>query len=133
MGNHLQRLVYDDIREDTGLHADPTAATADHAANALDGCVEKMKKGERTSKPVFTSNTTVYNTNAITVETVHPAYTSQRCSETGRGFTHEDNCRGDVFVCQKCGKERHADYNAARNIAHNFIQNRRTSGSGGTT
>ena len=334
-GNHLQRLVYDDIREDTDLHADLTVAAADHAANALDGCVEKMKAGERTSKPVFTSNTTVYNTNAITyfdgycslaayggsrvhaeyvypddsiqaeymesddwqkqgaklrydhqsdtyflhvsvkqeredssgeaenqstvlgvdrnvdgylavtstgafignadllnhkrreyerrrarlqqrgtrsahltiqsigdtfsnwsedflhqaskelvneavsqdcttivfedlenirdqisnaskfqqwafnelkrqvtykakqhgltVETVHPAYTSQRCSETGCGFTHEDNRDGDVFVCQKCDKELHSDYNAARNIAHKFIQNRRKSGSGGAT
>ena len=333
-GNHLQRLVYDDIREDTGLHADLTVAATDHAANALDGCVEKMKAGERTSKPVFTSNTTVYNTNAITyfdgycslaayggsrvhaeyvypddsiqaeymesdewqkqgaklrydyqtdtyylhvsvkqereetsgeaesrtvlgvdrnvdgylavtstgafignadllnhkrreyerrrarlqqqgtrsahltiqsigdtfanwsedflhqaskelvneavshgcttivfenlenirerisdaskfqqwtfnelkrqveykakqqgisVERVHPAYTSQRCSETGCGFTHEDNRDGDVFVCQKCGKELHSDYNAARNIAHKFIQNRRKSGSGGAT
>ena len=334
-GNHLQRLVYDDIREDTGLHADLTVAAAAHAANALDGCVEKMKMGDRTSKPVFTSNTTVYNTNAITyfdgycslaayggsrvhaeyiypddsiqaeymesdewqkqgaklryddqsntyylhvsvkqareetseeaenqstvlgvdrnvdgylavtstgafignadllnhkrreyerrrarlqqqgtrsahltiqsigdtfsnwsedflhqaskelvkeavsqncttivfenlenirdrisnaskfqqwafnelkrqvtykakqhgisVETVHPAYTSQRCSETGCGFTHKDNRDGDVFVCQKCDKELHSDYNAARNIAHKFIQNRRKSGSGGAT
>ncbi len=333
-GNHLQRLVYDDVREDTGLHADLTVAAANHAANALDSCVQKMKEGERTSKPVFTSNTTVYNTNAITyfdgycslaayggsrvhaeyvypedsiqveymesdewtkqgaklrydrqtdtyylhvsvkkdredsseeagnqtvlgvdrnvdgylavtstgafignadllnhkrreyerrrgrlqqkgtrsahltiqsigdtfanwsenflhqaskelvteavshgcttivfedlenirdrihntskfqqwafnelkrqvkykakaegitVETVHPAYTSQRCSETGCGFTHEDNRDGDVFVCQKCGKELHSDYNAARNIAHKFIQNRRKSGSGGAT
>ncbi len=333
-GNHLQRLVYDDIRDDTGLHADLTVAAADHAANALDGCVEKMKEDERTSKPVFTSNTTVYNTNAITyfdgycslaayggsrvhaeyvypddsiqveymesdewqkqgaklrydrqtdtyylhvsvkkeredsseeaenqtvlgvdrnvdgylavtstgafignadllnhkrreyerrrsrlqqtgtqrahltiqsigdtfanwsedflhqaskglvkeavsqncttivfenlenirdrisnaskfqqwafnelkrqvtykakeegitVETVNPAYTSQRCSETGCGFTHVDNRDGDVFVCQKCGKELHSDYNAARNIAHKFIQNRRKSGSGGAT
>ena len=333
-GNHLQRLVYDDIRDDTGLHADLTVAAADHAANALDGCVTKMKKGERTSKPIFTSNTTVYNTNAITyfdgycslaayggsrvhaeyvysedsiqaeymesdewqkrgaklrydhetdtyylhvsvkqereeppaeaenqtvlgvdrnvdgylavtstgafignadllnhnrreyerrrarlhqqdtrsahltiqsigdtfanwsedflhhaskelvneavshgcttivfedltnirdrisnaskfqqwafnelkrqveykanaegiaVGTVHPAYTSQRCAETGCGFTHEENRDGDVFVCQQCGKELHSDYNAARNIAHKFIQNRHTSGSGGAT
>ena len=333
-GNHLQRLIYDDIREGTGLHADLTVAAADHAANALDGCVEKMKAGERTSKPVFTSNTTVYNTNAITyfdgycslaayggsrvhaeyvypddslqaeymesgewakqgaklrydhqldtyylhvsvkkereetsgeaenqtvlgvdrnvngylavtstgafignadllnhkrreyerrrarlqqqgtrsahltiqsigdtfanwsedflyqaseelvkeavsqgcmtivfedlkgirngisdaskfqqwafnelkrqveykakaegltVETVHPQYTSQRCSETRCGFTHEDNRDGAVFTCQKCGKELHSDYNAARNIAHKFIQNRRKSGSGGAT
>ena len=69
----------------------------------------------------------------IAVETVHPQYTSQRCSETGCGFTHEDNRDGDEFACQKCGKELHADYNAARNIAHKFIQNRRKSGSGGAT
>lgn len=335
-GNHLQRLVYDDIREDTDLHADLCVGAANHAADVLTSVVEKMKDGERVSQPEFTSNTTVYNTNAITyfdgycslaayggsrvhaeyvypensiqaeymerdewqkqgaklrydrqsdtyylhvsvkqereerseeaenqtvlgvdrnvdgylavtstgafignadllnhkrreyerrrarlqqqgtrsahltiqsigdtfanwsedylhqaskelvneadlrgcttivfedlenirdrisnsskfqqwafnelkrqvtykanaegitVETVHPAYTSQRCSETGCGFTHEDNRDGDVFVCQKseCGKELQSDYNAARNITHKYIQNRRKSGSGGAT
>ena len=73
------------------------------------------------------------NAEGLTAETVHPADTSQRCAETGCGFTHEDNRDGDVLVCQTCGKERHSDYNAARNIAHNFIQNRRKSGSGGAT
>ena len=330
-GNHLQRLVYDDIRDDTDLHADLCVGAANHAADVLTSVVEKMKAGERTSKPVFTSNTTVYNTSAISyfdgycslaayggsrvhaeyvypddsiqaeyiesdewqkkgaklrydhqsdtyylhvsvkkereessgeaenqtvlgvdrnvdgylavtstgafignadllnhkrreyerrrarlqqqgtrsahltiqsigdtfanwsedflhraskelveeavsqncttivfenletirerisdaskfqqwafnelkrqvtykakqqgisVETVHPAYTSQRCSETECGFTHEDNRDGDVFVCQKCGKELHSDYNAARNIAHKFIQNQTCADSG---
>ena len=333
-GNHLQRLVYDDVRGETDLHADLTVGASTHAADALKSVVEKMEDGERVSRPVFTSNTAVYNTNAITyfegycslaaygnsrvhaeyvypddsiqakylesdewtkqgaklrydhqtdtyylhvsvrqeredrseeaknqtvlgvdrnvdgylavtstgvfignadllnhkrreyerhrahlqrkgtrsahltiqsigdtfanwsedylhqtsnelvkeavfqdcttivfedlenirdrisngskfqqwafnelkrqveykataegtiVETVHPAYTSQRCSETGCGFTHEDNRDGDVFVCQTCGKELHSDYNAARNIAHKLIQNRRKSGSGGAT
>jgi putative transposase len=58
--SRLQPLVYDEIREDTGLHADLTVATVNHAADALTGCVDRMKEGERTSKPVFTSNTTVY-------------------------------------------------------------------------
>ncbi len=333
-GNHLQRLIYDNIRDETALHADLCVGAANHAADVLSSVVEKMKEGKRTSKPVFTSNTTVYNTNAITyfdgycslaayggsrvhaeyvypddsiqaeymksdewtkqgaklrydhqtdtyylhvsvkqereessgraenqtvlgvdrnvdgylavtstgafignadllnhkrreyerrrarlqqqgtrsahltiqsigdtfanwsedflhqaskelvneavsqdcttivfedlegirngisdgskfqqwafnelkrqvthkansegltAETVHPQYTSQRCSETGCGFTHEDNRDGDEFTCQKCDKELHADYNAARNIAHKFIQNRRKSGSGGAT
>jgi len=333
-GNHLQRLIYDDIRDETDLHADLCVGAANHAADVLSSVVERMKDGERTSKPAFTSNTTVYNTNAITyfdgycslaaygggrvhaeyvypddsvqaeymesdewtkqgaklrydyqidtyylhvsvkqereetseeagnqtvlgvdrnvdgylavtstgafignadllnhkrreyerrrarlqqqgtrsahltiqsigdtfanwseefthqaskelvneavsqgcttivfedlkgirngisdtskfqqwafnelkrqveykskaeglsVETVHPQYTSQRCSKTGCGFTHEDNRDGDEFACQKCGKELHADYNAARNIAHKFIQNRHKSGSGGAT
>ncbi|MFD1585428.1 RNA-guided endonuclease InsQ/TnpB family protein [Halorientalis brevis] len=332
--SRLQPLVYDDIRDDTGLHSDLTVAAVNHAADALTQCVEKMKAGERTSKPVFTSNTTVYNTNAIsyfdgycslaaygngrvhaeyvypddspqaeymesdewtkqgaklrydqqtdtyylhvsikqerdessgetenrtvlgvdrnvngylavtstgvfignadllnhkrreyerrrgqlqqqgtrsahltiesigdrfarwsedflhqaskrlvaeavskgcsvivfedleqirerisnaskfqqwafrelkrqieykahaegiTVESVHPAYTSQRCSHADCGFTHEDNRDSDKFTCQKCGKELHADYNAARNIAHRYIQNRLKSGSGGAT
>jgi IS605 OrfB family transposase len=332
--SRLQPLVYDDIREDTGLHSDLTVAAVNHAADALIGCVDRMKEGERTSKPVFTSNTTVYNTNAITyfdgycslaaygsgrvhaeyvypddslqaeymesdewakqgaklrydqqtdtyylhvsvtqeredlseeaesrtvlgidrnvdgylavtstgafignadllnhkrreyerrrarlqqqgtrsahltiqsignrfanwsedflhraskrlvqeavsrgcsvlvfeeleqirerianaskfqqwafrelkrqttykaraegiaVESVHPAYTSQRCSHADCGFTHDDNRDGDEFTCQKCGKELHSDYNAARNIAHRYIQNRLKSGSGGAT
>ena len=332
--NHLQRLRYDDIRDETALHADLCVGAANYAADVLSSVAEKMKDGERTSKPVFTSNTTVYNTNAITyfdgycslaayggsrvhaeylypndsiqaeymerdewtkqgaklrydhqtdtyylhvsikkereessgevenqtvlgvdrnvdgylavtstgafignadllnhkrreyerrrarlqqrgtrnahltiqsigdtfanwsedffhqvskelvkeavlqectaivfedlegirngisnaskfqqwgfnklkrqveykakaeglsVETAHPQYTSQRCSATGCGFTHEGNRDGDEFTCQKCGKELHSDYNAARNIAHKFIQNRRKSGSGGAT
>jgi len=332
--SRLQPLAYDEIREDTGLHSDLTVAAVNHAADALTGCVDRMKEGERTSKPVFTSNTTVYNTNAIsyfdgycslaaygsgrvhaeyvypddspqaeyiesdewqkqgaklrydrqtdtyylhvsvkqerdespeeaesrtvlgvdrnvdgylavtstgafignadllnhkrreyerrrgklqqqgtrsahltiqsigdtfanwsedfihqaskrlveeavsrgcsvivfedleqirerisdaskfqqwafrelkrqttykarsegiTVESVHPAYTSQRCSHAACGFTHEDNRDGDDFACQKCGKELHADYNAARNIAHRYVQNRLKSGSGRAT
>jgi IS605 OrfB family transposase len=329
--SHLQRLVYDEIRADTDLHSDLCVGAANHAADALSTCVEKLKDGERTSKPVFTSNTTVYNTNAVSyfdgycslaafdgrvhaeyvypedsiqarymdgdewakkgaklrydhredtyylhvtvvrereqqeaenqsvlgvdtnvdgylavtstgafignadrlnherreyerrrariqqrgtrsahltiqsigdrfvrwsedflhraskrlvaeavahgcttivfedlegirerisdaskfqqwafrelrrqteykaraegmaVETVNPAYTSQRCSHTECGFTHEDNRNGDDFCCQKCGKELHADYNAARNITHKYLQNRLKSGSGGAT
>jgi hypothetical protein len=63
--SRLQPLVYDDIRDDTGLDSDLTVAAVNHATDALSQCVEKMKDGERTSKPVFTSNTTVYNTNSI--------------------------------------------------------------------
>jgi transposase len=40
-GNHLQRLVYDDIREDTGLHADLTVGAANHAADTLTSVVDK--------------------------------------------------------------------------------------------
>ena len=86
----------------------------------------------------------------ITVVVVNPAYTSQQCSHTECGFTHEDNRDGDEFACQKCGKELHSDYNAvaglrpagskvacdfatARNIAARYLRNRRKSGSGGAT
>jgi len=69
----------------------------------------------------------------IAIESVYPAYTSQRCSHANCGFTHEDNRDGDDFTCQKCGKELHSDYNAARNIAHRYIQNRLKSGSGRAT
>jgi IS605 OrfB family transposase len=69
----------------------------------------------------------------INVETVSPSYTSQQCSHRDCGFTHEKNRDGDRFQCQKCGKQLHSDYNAARNIAHKFLQNRLKSGSGGAT
>ena len=49
------------------------------------------------------------------VDTVNPAYTSQRCSHCG--FTHEDNRADKEFECLDCGYEVNADYNAAKNIA----------------
>ncbi len=49
------------------------------------------------------------------VDFVSPAYTSQRCSHCG--FTHEDNRDDKSFVCQQCGYEVDADYNAAKNVA----------------
>lgn len=69
----------------------------------------------------------------ITVETVAPQYTSQRCSHGECGFTHDENRDGDEFECVKCGKQLHSDYNAARNIAWRRVQNRLKSGSGRAT
>ncbi|QCC59188.1 transposase [Natrinema thermotolerans] len=55
---------------------------------------------------------------ALFVDTVNPAYTSQRCSHCG--FTHEDNRDDKQFACQSCGYEVNADYNAAKNIANRY-------------
>ena len=66
----------------------------------------------------------------ILVDDVKPQYTSQRCSHSECGFTHEDNRDGDEFECQKCGKQLHADYNAARNIAWRLVQHWLKSGAG---
>ncbi|WP_349254435.1 transposase [Halorientalis sp.] len=55
---------------------------------------------------------------ALFVDFVNPAYTSQRCSHCG--FTHEDNRDDKAFVCQDCGHEANADYNAAKNIANRY-------------
>jgi IS605 OrfB family transposase len=51
----------------------------------------------------------------ITVEKVNPHLTSQTCSSCG----HVDsaNREGAQFKCLRCGFERHADLNAANNIA----------------
>ena len=55
---------------------------------------------------------------ALFVDTVNPAYTSQRCSCCG--FTHEDNRDDKQFECQSCEYEVNADYNAAKNIANRY-------------
>jgi IS605 OrfB family transposase len=55
----------------------------------------------------------------LLVVQVNPAYTSQRCSRCGT--TLSENRDGDSFSCRKCGYELHADYNAAKNIAHRHV------------
>ena len=59
----------------------------------------------------------------ISVTQVNPAHTSQQCSHTDCGFTHEDNRDRESFECLKCGYELHADYNAAKNIAVKCAKN----------
>ena len=66
----------------------------------------------------------------ILVDDVKPQYTSQRCSHSECGFTHKDNRDGDEFECMNCGKELHADYNAARNIGWRLVQHWLKSGAG---
>ncbi|MFB6235982.1 MAG: RNA-guided endonuclease InsQ/TnpB family protein [Halopenitus sp.] len=60
----------------------------------------------------------------VSVEQVEPSHTSQRCSRTDCGFTHEDNRHGEHFECQKCGYEVNADYNAAKNIGLQYARKR---------
>ena len=51
---------------------------------------------------------------------VDPRYTSQKCSVCGH--TSKKNRRSQsVFCCEKCGHTEHADLNAAKNIAANWI------------
>ena len=73
----------------------------------------------------------------VSVEQVEPNHTSQRCSRTDCGFTHDDNRHGEHFECQKCGYEVNADYNGAKNIGLRYARKRThrlrsspTSGSG---
>jgi len=57
----------------------------------------------------------------ISVEQVNPQYASQRCSTCG--FTVDTNRDGESFVCQSCGYQNHADYNAAKNIGLKLLRN----------
>lgn len=54
------------------------------------------------------------------VDTVNPAYTSQRCSHCGH--IHEDNRNDKQFKCLNCGYEVNADYNGAKNIANRYCR-----------
>jgi putative transposase len=49
------------------------------------------------------------------VEKICPAYTSQRCSACGH--VAPDNRESQAFRCVACGRQAHADVNAALNIA----------------
>ena len=60
----------------------------------------------------------------VSVEQVEPNHTSQRCSRTDCGFTHDDNRQGEQFECQKCEYEVNADYNAAKNIGTQYARKR---------
>jgi len=52
----------------------------------------------------------------IKVNVIDPRYSSQRCSKCGH--IHEDNRESQSeFVCQNCGFEDNADFNASKNIS----------------
>src|SRR6056297_3451492 len=58
----------------------------------------------------------------IAVKQVESSHTSQRCSRTDCGFTHDDNRHGEQFHCQKYNYEVNADYNAAKNIGTRYAR-----------
>jgi IS605 OrfB family transposase len=67
----------------------------------------------------------------IETEQVNPAYTSQRCSRIGCGFTVRANRPSqERFECQKCGHTSHADYNAAKNIGLKYLRRSHKSSDG---
>ena len=69
------------------------------------------------------------NEYGIDVEQVDPENTSRRCSTCG--FTHPDNRENELFTCQKCGYENHADYNAAKNIGLRYLRRNQIGGGEG--
>lgn len=71
----LQNQVYDQIREETRLPANLTIRAISRASEAIKGCVEHLKKGEKTSKPRFTSDSLSYDKRTLSVW-----LTEKRCS-----------------------------------------------------
>jgi len=53
------------------------------------------------------------------VDTIDPRNTSKRCNECG--FVHDNNRHSVSFECRRCGKQNHADYNAAKNVAELYL------------
>ncbi|MGM0718596.1 MAG: RNA-guided endonuclease InsQ/TnpB family protein [Halobacteriota archaeon] len=61
----------------------------------------------------------------VSVEQIEPNHTSQRCSRTDCGFTHEDNRDREQFCCLKCGYKMNADYNAAKNVGIRYARKKK--------
>ena len=69
------------------------------------------------------------NARGVFVETTNPKNTSKRCAECG--YIHDDNRPSrDMFECQKCGNQNHADYNAAKNVADVYLRREQQSSRG---
>lgn len=62
----LHALTYREVRKATDLVSDHVCAARNVAAEAIRSGVEKLKKGEKTSKPRFTADTALYNKNLVT-------------------------------------------------------------------
>lgn len=68
----LHHLTYNRVRDATDeLNADLVCAARNQAANAVKGVVSARQKGKYASPPTFTSNTVVYNKNAVTYDEHH--------------------------------------------------------------
>jgi len=55
------------------------------------------------------------------VETVDPTYTSLRCADCGH-IDNENRPSRVQFCCQQCGTSANADYNAAKNVALQYVR-----------
>lgn len=84
--NKLHHRTYDDVRDCTDLPANLVVRARDRASEAIKGCVERLKQGEKTSKPRFTSDSIAYDKRTLTVW-----LDEERCSiATVDGRIHAD-------------------------------------------
>jgi predicted transposase len=69
----LQGETYDDVREQTRLHANLVQNARNKAADAIQGVVARWKQGEYAGKPQFSNPTAVYDKRCATF---HDEYVS---------------------------------------------------------
>jgi len=77
----VQPLAYDDVREQTDLGSQHAILATHQAAQAITGCIERLAKGKKVSKPTFTAPTVKYDTRTMTLfddETVSLSTTESR-------------------------------------------------------
>jgi IS605 OrfB family transposase len=65
--NKLHDLTYDQLRKETDLPANLVIRARDRASEAIKGCVERLKKEEKASRPQFTSDSIAYDKRTLTV------------------------------------------------------------------
>ena len=67
--NKLHEATYYEIREKTELPANLVTQARNRASQAIKGCVQRMKEGEKTSKPFFSSDSISYDKRTFSVWT----------------------------------------------------------------
>ncbi|SDX92317.1 RNA-guided endonuclease InsQ/TnpB family protein [Halobellus clavatus] len=67
----LQEETYDDVREQTRLHANLVQNARNKAADAVQGVLARWKQGEYASKPHFSNPTVVYDKRCATFHDDH--------------------------------------------------------------
>lgn len=84
--NKLHHRTYHDIREKTDLPANLVVRARDRASDAIKGCVQRLLKEKKASKPQFTSDSIEYDKRTLSVW-----LDEQRCSlSTVEGRVHAD-------------------------------------------
>ena len=63
----LQEKIYNKIREKTNLQANLVIRAIARGAQAIKGCVERLKQGLKASKPEFTSDSIAYDKRTLSV------------------------------------------------------------------
>jgi IS605 OrfB family transposase len=63
----VQPLAYDTVREETALGSQHAVLATHQAADAITGCVERQRTGQKTSKPRFTAPTVTYDARTMTL------------------------------------------------------------------